>query len=351
MTTSFLRNPGAVSSLAATLPLCSSLTKLDLSSNGLGAASGQRTDPDAVVAVLAEALKKTRGLRSLNLSHNNGLGAHIAPSIWFLVSLTHLDLSKTGIDNQGAKELASALSGLSSLESLILGDNKIQTEGALELCDMLPRLSRLRVLNLGNSEAAVNDPDLGNDMHLSGARRLAQILPTLTHLEELDVAGNRICDLGAVRISEALFQCPRLRRLNLSRNVILLDGVSALCASLPRCSSLVHLQMCATGLGTGLGDEMTRRLATILPRCRALKKLELADNGMDAAGATHLAEVLPSCQNLRYLGLQSNPRIGEAGAARFGGLESLRLNVTIDLRSCFLGSEVFHTLGGLGFRV
>jgi len=63
------------------------------------------------------------------------------------------------------------LSGLSSLESLILGDNKIQTEGALELCDMLPRLSRLRVLNLGNSEAAVNDPDLGNDMHLSGARR------------------------------------------------------------------------------------------------------------------------------------------------------------------------------------
>jgi len=71
--------------------------------------------------------------------------------------------------------------------------------------------------------------------------------------------------------------------------------------------------MCATGLGTGLGDEMTRRLATILPRCRALKKLELADNGMDAAGATHLAEVLPSCQNLRYLGLQSNPRIGEAG--------------------------------------
>eukprot|EP00427_Karlodinium_veneficum_P048971 CAMPEP_0169229642 /NCGR_PEP_ID=MMETSP1016-20121227/25495_1 /TAXON_ID=342587 /ORGANISM="Karlodinium micrum, Strain CCMP2283" /LENGTH=472 /DNA_ID=CAMNT_0009308539 /DNA_START=43 /DNA_END=1461 /DNA_ORIENTATION=+ len=66
----------------------------------------------------------------------------------------------------------------------------------------------------GDTRIAITDSDLGN----SGAMLLAQALAAQSNLQNLNLAGNRICDEGAIHLALALHRHSKLQVLCLSYN-------------------------------------------------------------------------------------------------------------------------------------
>lgn len=131
--------------LASILMRNSTLKELDISRSGLG---------NEGVAKLAEALKHNSTLAKLNIAKNtigNEGASKLAIALKANHTLTMLDIEQNKIDDQGAAEFAKALIVNSTLTSLNMGQCKIGLTAFKELVDALKANKTLTTLNLSGA--------------------------------------------------------------------------------------------------------------------------------------------------------------------------------------------------------
>ena len=192
----------SVGALAQSLRSNSSLERLCLAQNELGALGGR---------ILGDALEANRGLRHLSLARNelgDEGGAAVAKAIGSHPSLTSLSVSDNDLGAAGGA-FSQAITTCASLTSLDCSKNKLgPDEGSSLGAALLGRPATSPPLSLNLSRNRVQH----------GAVSIAEALNACTALGELDLSEN---DLGAdfgCALGSALRHNTSLRLLRLARN-------------------------------------------------------------------------------------------------------------------------------------
>lgn len=172
-------------------------------------------------AALASGLRTNRAMACLNLSRNVRIGPLGAESIAasYLkgsLSLVHLDLSETGMGDEGASAVADALKSNGTLSDLDLSRNGITSVGAGAIASSLEINCSLRCIRLGH-----------NDIKDDGASNVAFALFRNEVLERLDCVNCGIGSIGASCVAIALQKNYALRRLDLGDNTDVRDEVQS----------------------------------------------------------------------------------------------------------------------------
>ena len=266
------------------------LTGLNLSGNKIGT-------PGTATSVF-QVLSRNTTLTYLNLSGNIIHDFYAPPLRVFFVSLTHLNLSDTNIDDRVFYFLVSFLSRNTTLTHLNLSHNSIDDGGAFRLSEALSENTTWTDLNLSH-----NGIDDGGALHLSGA------LSENTTLTDLNLSHNDIDDGGALHLSGALSKNTTLTHLNLSHNGIDYGGALHLSWALSNNTTLTHLNLSHNSID----DDGALHLSRALSNNTTLTHLNLSHNSIDDGGALHLSQALSDNITLTHLNLSHNS-IDDGGA-------------------------------------
>ena len=186
----------SVSCLAENLQHVQQLETLELS----GALMEEQAFSD-----LANSLSFVPELKVLSVSRND-LGPSItvlADNLYSVRSLTHLELSQTQMDKEGAKALSSGLRSLTKLEVLDISHNSLGSAVTV-IADHLQKTPCLIELNMTNTEMGCDE-----------ALAVANSLKYLQNLRMLSVGFNPL-GRGVCILVEHLTNVPKLRNLNLA---------------------------------------------------------------------------------------------------------------------------------------
>lgn len=215
----------------------------------------------------------------------------------------HAEVDEVAIESTEAswRSSESAVININSLrlccQDFVLTRHPLGNLGCAVACGFLrPGARRIQVIKL--LECEIGD---------GGASALAQLLnggpakDVSMSLRDLTLSANRIGDLGATAIAEALPTCDALERLLIDRNRISDVGARTLSARLPR-SNLRELvlgsHLGGNPLGPGGAEALSEALDDELPRAAAdrahrLQALQLEDCDIGERGAKALAAKLP----------------------------------------------------------
>jgi Ran GTPase-activating protein (RanGAP) involved in mRNA processing and transport len=292
------------------------LNSLELPHNGLTAAAGE---PLAnILAAQYETLKK------LGLSHNPITAAGLTHLLNPLKQdnppsrLVSLDLTKTKLGVNGAKEIAEMLRYNGSLQELYLGTNNFGPRGMKALAPALESNSSLQVLDLSDNNIRI------------GACSLAQALQNSTesNLRILDISSNRIGASSMQKFANLLIEDRRIEGFYVGRNELGPEGAFHLGNVLKHNYTLRDLRL----EGNEIGDAGALLIAEglteneISANNTTLERLDLGWNGIERDGATGLAEALRENNKLTHVNLTGN-RIGSEGAQALA--EALPYNLTL----------------------
>jgi len=154
---------------------------------------------------LASSLCHVPELKVLSVSRNN-LGSSItvlAESLNSVCCLTHLELSQTQMDEEGAAALSNGLKSLTKLEVLDVSHNPLGSAVTL-IADRLHSTPCLTELYINNTEMGRNE-----------ATAVASSLKFLQNLRMLSVGSNPL-ERGLHVLVQHLSKIPKLKRLNLT---------------------------------------------------------------------------------------------------------------------------------------
>ena len=281
----------------------SSLTEVDLSSAEI---------ENVGAVVISVVLEKNSSLTHLDLSFN-GIDEDVASSLSWYSSLTFLNLEGNSIGDSGASSLSNALKAKSSLTDLNLSDNRIGDAGASFLSQALKANSSLTNLNL--SINSIGD---------TGASSLSEALKANSSLTNLNLSLTSIGDAGASSLSKALKENSSLTGLNLLDIRIGDAGASSLSDALTANSSLTDLNL---GLNS-IGNAGASFLSKALKANSSLTGLNLRHNNIGNAGASSLFEALKANSSLNKLDLTDNS-VSAVGAASFKEVSKINKKVNV----------------------
>ena len=216
--------------------------------------------------------------------------------------LQSLDISSTGIDNEGMITLATGLAALHSLKYLDLAHNNIDDEGLEALAACLSNIKKLETLDLSDN----------GSFSAIGLRCLSDVIPIFLNLKVLFLSNNAINDEGLQALAVGLRKHPTLERLSLSMNAIGSEGLRALAAA--ELSSLRFLYLS----DNAINDEALGVLVEGFENFVSLETLDLSNNNMiTPSGLAVLASVflLESC-SLKEMHLYPS-NIEDSGAKAF----------------------------------
>ncbi|OCT64034.1 MHC class II transactivator-like isoform X2 [Xenopus laevis] len=253
-----------------------------------------------------------------------------------------LNLRRTGIDQQGLKELVKLKkikSFRASLSDTVRLWKTLQSENNLRLLKLSVMKFRIdpftaesmkdivdltAVVNIQNeicsclqeSTDGINEIPaiktikkiifrLGKNQGQSGFMKLVDILPQLPSLQHLDLHSlieNHIGDKAVAKLAEKFPEMLSLETLDLSQNNITDVGAAQLAAALPSLGSLHTLSL----FNNFIQDEGAKKFAEILPEMSSLEKLHLAYNKISDVGARNLTESLKKCPKMKSLMIYSS---------------------------------------------
>ena len=294
------------------------LELLELPRNNLTAAAGEPLG--SILAAQHETLKK------LDVSHNpiTSTGVGLA-SLLHPLKLKHppsrlvsLNLAKTKLGANGAKEIAEMIKYNESIQELFLSDNNFGSRGMKALAPALELNSTLQVLDLSDNNIR------------KGAWILAQALQKSTHcnLKVLNISSNTIGASSMQKFAEFLVENRSLESFHVGCNELGSMGAFFLGSILKHNYTLKELKL----EGNDIGDDGVRYLVEGLTENEisapntTLEHLDLAWNGIEREGALRLAEGLRENAKLSFLNLSGN-RIGSEGARAFAEALSYNLNL------------------------
>ncbi|XP_045553127.1 protein NLRC5 isoform X3 [Salmo salar] len=289
------------------LSLCSGWTAagaLDLV-NGLGqclslegiSLDSAQLDQESTVS-LAQGLHAMTSLKRLNLNRKVTMVTGspgeettlvLLASLEGLRAMEEIELEGMRMSDKGVEELIKHLPTWTGLRKISLSDNYIGDQAGERLVQVLANCTELEVLHLSR-----------NKLSLACAAKMGQVLPTLTHLRVLDLSENPIGREGSVSISNALIFMKYLTKIHLTS--IGTSELTGLAASLAYC-------VCAEDVSfawNGCGDDVAVKLSEVLPQCQKLRRLDLESNSISATGAEALARSLQSCPSLEVIRLWRN---------------------------------------------
>eukprot|EP00798_Chlamydomonas_sp_ICE-L_P006722 gene6722-3393_t len=190
---------GDCRSLAKSLETNETLTYLDLSNNGLD---------DDKVRMLASGLIENLSITHLNLSHNKiadrGMRA-LAKLLDSKSVISLLELQDNQIHTEGAKSLARALKVNQALISVNLRLNRMGDEGCKVVCDAIRNNQTIERFNMAANSA-------GEKETLGALSTLIRLNNSIT---ELDVSCNTFGSVGCEQLRRALEQNSVLQRLEM----------------------------------------------------------------------------------------------------------------------------------------
>lgn len=181
-------SPETIMKVVETLDTNTTLTKLNLSTNKIGAAG----------EVIARALQTNTTLTKLKLmccspQPGSTWPAALIQALQTNTTLTWLNLIGNNIGVAGAERIGEALQTNRALTTLILDANDIGDEGVTQVAQALQTNTTLTDLGL-----------YGNGISDEGVTQVAQALQTNTALTWLDLVNNKIEDAGAQALLDAI---------------------------------------------------------------------------------------------------------------------------------------------------
>ncbi|XP_010638624.1 ribonuclease inhibitor isoform X2 [Fukomys damarensis] len=274
--------------------------------------------------VLASVLRCTPTLRELHLSDNplgdTGLRLLSEGLLDPQSCLEKLELESCNLSAASCEPLAAILRAKPNFKELVLSNNCIQEAGIRVLCgglkDSTCLLEMLRLDNCGVTSA--NCKDLGD------------VVAAKPSLQELDLGGNRLGDVGIVALCPGLLHPnSRLRKLWLWECDITAEGCRDLCQVLRAKQSLKALSLMLNELGNegarllcealqepscqleclwvrvcSLTDTCCPHFRVMLAQNKFLTELQLGENKLGDTGVQELCEGLGQPGSvLRVLGL------------------------------------------------
>ena len=246
---------------------------------------------DVIAVILASVLKASTTVKKLDLSGNNIGAAGLSECLKCTTSLSELYLSNNNIGDAGAADLGECLKCNKSLSELYLSGNNIGDAGAAALGECLKCCTSLSKLCLSF-----------NNIGDAGAAGLGEGLKCTTSLSKLDLSGNNIGAAGAAGLGEGLKCSTSLSYLELSNNNIGAAGAAGLGEGLKCNKSLIALCL----VNNNIGDAGAAGLGEGLKCTTSLLVLDLSGNNIGDAGAAGLGDALEGNTSLEMLKLSSD---------------------------------------------
>uniref|UniRef100_A0A3Q1FQ77 NLR family CARD domain containing 5 n=1 Tax=Acanthochromis polyacanthus TaxID=80966 RepID=A0A3Q1FQ77_9TELE len=246
-------------------------------------------------------------------------------------SLAVLDLSGGQWDVQTLKTLIQFLPELHITEKIILNDSCSSVESLVILTSLLSRCppvvelhirykhtcNILRCCNLlpadlervwkslGTSSGLTALDLSSNSLGNKGLRKLLDVLPRLSNIQEINVSNNGIGMEGVVMLADALSSPDSLTeiliRYSLMRNSSLLpSNVTTVCTKLAQCGSYLELEFSHCSLT----DRAIKNLQKVLPKMTSLQKLNVSHSITSTADALMLVSCLNDSQRITSLELR-----------------------------------------------
>eukprot|EP00984_Skeletonema_dohrnii_P009304 scaffold3549_cov110-Skeletonema_dohrnii-CCMP3373.AAC.6 len=298
------------------------------------------TDLGESLQSLGPLLRNNGSLRDLTFSGFN-IGLQCARNIGSMLgqqcSLKCLNFEETNLGDETFVEIATALSKQPQIEELNLSTSNIGRNGCVALGNALDgmRNPNLATLDLGYND--IDDEDLhalvaglinchnltslylhGNELITGvGLRSLSTLLQSDNCcLEHLDVERTNMDNDGVVVLSAGLSRLPTLKKLDLANNRIGDLGLQALVGGLGSCNLLEELYLSSNMfLGSIIG---MRSLGTLLQRTN-MQSLFLSD-AVNDGGLQCLVDGMANCCRLKTLALSYNNSITAVGLRSLSSL-------------------------------
>jgi hypothetical protein len=248
-------------------------------------------------------------------------------------SVRSLNLWENRLGHDGIKALAQALElgGFrSTLQGLYIRANQVGRHGddAMALCEVLK--SGACNAPLTSFSLAQNELDATAALHLGSA--LAS--PYLKHLRKLDLHLNHLGDQGAVAVAEGLAAgggMPRLDEMYLGFNALVNEGARAVADCLPFLPVIRELDLASNRIGNEGALALAVRLSLEVEGQPPLllETLDLRGNIIGDDGACALRDFLlegekGGCPNLKAVFLDDNRAIRQKGREALQALQSAR---------------------------
>jgi len=203
--------------------------------------SDYRIIGDADTFYIAEAIKQSTSLTSVNLSWNRFIAGHastIAEGIKQSQSLKAVDLSWNRIGSVGASAISEAIKQSTSLTAVNLSANTIDATGAAAIAEAIKQSQSLATLDVS-----------WNLLGAEGASTLAGAIAQSRSLTAVMLTGNSIGDVGAAAIAEAIKRSKSLERVDLSCNAIGDVGAAAIAEAIKQSKSLKKVDLSGNKIG------------------------------------------------------------------------------------------------------
>jgi hypothetical protein len=248
-----------------------------------------------------------------------------------------LDLENNDIDGDGADEIISALATENSvLESLDLSYNPISSDAGLAIADALKTNSSLKHLNLSHCDLSLSaciaiqtvlrsknttletlslDRPILSTEEEEGNDHFGRMIAVHPKISAISLRYNKVGDLGAQLLSEALDTNRSLMHINLECNEINVAGAEYIASSLIEYKQIKSLRLSYNNIG----DEGAMGMAQALEKNTSLEILTLKENKICTEGLIALASALPKNNSLKVLNLFGN-KFDNASCEPFGVL-------------------------------
>ena len=313
-----LQTAGAIKIMKASQRI-STLKKLYLNNNDI---------TEEAADDIATAISCNVHLQELNLSSNNLQTSgtiKIARSLRKILSLTKLYINHNNITHEAADDIAAAISCNTKMKVLDISGNNLKTAGTIEIARSLQRISSLTKLYINHNnithEAADNiataiscntkmeELDVsGNDLKTVGAMKILQHMQQhICTLKKLCISNNNITHEAADDIAAAISCNIHLQELNLGSNNLQTSGIIKIARSLQKISSLRKLYINHNNITHEAADD----IATAISCNTKLQKFDISGNDLQSTGAITILKVFKGIYTLRRLYLSNSNITGE----------------------------------------
>ena len=253
---------------------------------------------------LAEFLLFFSKLENLNLSDNDLQGANASKIFknFNISTLTKLDISHNGINEQTADDIVLFLSENSELEELDISYNRLQVNGTIKILNGLDSVSNFKRLNISHNDiddraadsiAAFLSHNIRlQELNLSHNNFQAVIflkeVRSLMNLTQLNVRNNIISSKVSDDMLTIPFQSDALEELDLSYNDLMKSDALKCFYSM---KNLTKLYIC----GIGTSGLLANDIITILNNNIKLKEFDLSHNNI---GSTCIIKIFKNITQL-----------------------------------------------------
>nr|XP_019963661.1 PREDICTED: protein NLRC5 [Paralichthys olivaceus] len=214
-----------------------------------------------------------------------------------------LSLSCCGLLHTDLTRVWRSLETSCDLTVLDLSSNQLGNQGLRKLLDVLPRFSKIQEINASN-----------NGIGMEGVVMLAGALCSRNNLTEIHISEGGREQVILKFCSDQSDETQQLKKFRIKNSSLLPSNVTALCRRLVQCGSSLELDLCHCSLK----DEAIKNLLKVLPKMASLQRLNVSYSITSTTGALTMVRCLTDSPCVTSLALRSQ---GE-GFVHFGRVKA-----------------------------